>query len=549
MAFGKKEAGARAAASGEKRAKRAKKPLSPKEKKRRILLVVLALAAAVLCATAAAVAFFQRPELPDPVTKEEEFGELTGPKLSGDRKEDFFTFLVIGRDTGGGGNTDTVLLAAYDVKNQEMNVMSIPRDTMVNVNWDVKKINSVYNFNGGGDDGIKALYKEVSELVGFVPDYSVVVEWEAVGELVDAIGGVWYDVPRNMDYEDPSQDLSIHVQKGYQKLNGEQAMGVVRFREGKNGYANGDLGRIETQQGFLKALIEQCLQIDKMTKVFEYARIFTEQVTTDLTINNLAWFGQQAIFGGLTSENVNFITMPCATKSVWSRSYHANLSYVVPNVDELVQVVNESFNPYLDELTSSELDIMYVNSDGTIGCTSGRLQDSKANASVGSRPSNNHTQTVDPDTTTPVEPDVPVEPETPDENTGTGEGGGDNSGNAGTGEGGSGDNGGNTGTGEGGSGDNSGNTGTGEGGSGDNSGNTGTGEGGSGDNGGNTGTGEGGSGDNSGNTGTGESGSGDNSGSTGSGEGGSSDNSGNTDTGGSDGTGNPLPPEGSNAAA
>ena len=63
-----------------------------------------------------------------------------------------------------------------------------------------------------------------------------------------------------------------------------------------------------------------------------------DRVTTDLTINNLAWFGQQAIFGGLTSENVNFITMPCATKSVWSRSYHANLSYVVPNVDELVPV-------------------------------------------------------------------------------------------------------------------------------------------------------------------------------------------------------------------
>ncbi|MCI5842405.1 MAG: LCP family protein [Clostridiales bacterium] len=539
MAFGKKEAGAHAAAANSgKRAKRAQKPLSPKEKKRRILLVVLALVAAALCATAAAVAFFQRPELPDPVTKEEEFGELTGPKLSGDRKEDFFTFLVIGRDTGGGGNTDTVLLAAYDVKNQEMNVMSIPRDTMVNVNWDVKKINSVYNFNGGGDDGIKALYKEVSELVGFVPDYSVVVEWEAVGELVDAIGGVWYDVPRNMDYEDPSQNLSIHVQKGYQKLNGEQAMGVVRFREGKNGYANGDLGRIETQQGFLKALIGQCLQIDKMTKVFEYARIFTEQVTTDLTINNLAWFGQQAIFGGLTSENVNFITMPCTTKSVWSRSYHANLSYVVPNVDELVQVVNESFNPYLDDLSSSELDIMYVNSDGTIACTSGRLQDSKANSSIGSRPGNNHTQTVDPDTTKPVEPDVPVEPEPapPDESSGIGV----NGGNTGTGDGSTGDNGGNTGTGDGGSGENGGNTGTGDGGSGNNGGNTGTGDGGSGDNGGNTGTGDGGSDDNGGNTGTGDGGSGDNGGNTSTGDGG---------TGGSDSTGNPLPPNGNNAVA
>ena len=151
-----------------------------------------------------------------------------------------------------------------------------------------------------------------------------------------------------------------------------------------------------------------------MTKVFEYARIFTEQVTTDLTVNNMAWFAQKAIFGGLTSDNIHFITMPCTTKSVWSRSYHANLSYVVPNVDELIDVVNESFNPYLDDLSSSELDIMYVNSDGTIGCTSGRLQDSKANSSLASRPSSGGgTETVDPDVTDPVEPDVPVEPEDP----------------------------------------------------------------------------------------------------------------------------------------
>lgn len=417
MGFGKKQGGTRvsgAASHAAAKTNRKKRPLSPKEKKRRILIVVLAVAAALLCVAAAVTAFFQRPEIPN--AEGENTLELEGPKLSGDRKEDFFTFLIIGRDTGGGGNTDTILLAAYDIPNQELNVMSIPRDTMVNVSWDVKKINSVYNFNGGGDEGIQALYKEVSELVGFVPDFSVVVEWEAVGELVDAIGGVWYDVPRDMDYEDPAQDLSIHIDAGYQKLNGEQAMGVVRFREGANGYANGDLGRIETQQGFLKALIEQCLQIDKMTKVFEYARIFTEQVTTDLTVNNLAWFAQQAIFGGLTSENIHFITMPCSTESVWSRSYHANLSYVVPNVDELIAVVNESFNPYLDDLTATELDIMYVNSNGTIGCTSGNLQDTRANASLSSRPSGT-TETVDPDTTEPVEPDVPAEPEPTDPGT------------------------------------------------------------------------------------------------------------------------------------
>ena len=68
--------------------------------------------------------------------------------------------------------------------------------------------------------------------MGFEPDFQVVVEWEAVGEIVDAMGGVWFDVPRKMDYEDPYQDLSIHLDKGYQLLNGEQAMGVVRFRDG-----------------------------------------------------------------------------------------------------------------------------------------------------------------------------------------------------------------------------------------------------------------------------------------------------------------------------
>lgn len=68
--------------------------------------------------------------------------------------------LILGRDTGGGGNTDTMLLASYDVTNQKANVSPFPGDTMVNVNWDVKKINSVYNMNGGGEKGINALYKK-----------------------------------------------------------------------------------------------------------------------------------------------------------------------------------------------------------------------------------------------------------------------------------------------------------------------------------------------------------------------------------------------------
>lgn len=370
-----------------KQSKREKTPLTRKEKIRRRALIAITVIAIVFAVGFVAYKMMVvKPKIPiispDSDAQTEDTLDSEAPHLSGNRKDDFFTFLIIGRDTGGGGNTDTILLAAYDVPNQKLNVMSIPRDTMVNVPWDIKKINSVYNYAGGGDKGIAALDDRISQLVGFKPDFQVTVEWEAVGKLVDAIGGVYYDVPRTMDYDDPTQNLHIHVQKGYQKLDGETAMGVVRFRDGKNGYNNGDLGRIETQQGFLKAVVEQCLQIQNITKISEFAQIFTDNVTTNLTINNLAWFAQQAIFDGLKMENVNFVTMPCTGESIWSRSLGQQLSYVVPVTDDLVNLVNESFNPYLESLQADELDIMSVDKNGQIHSSSGSVEDTKANSSA-----------------------------------------------------------------------------------------------------------------------------------------------------------------------
>lgn len=358
---------------------------------RRIYRILIAITAVLLALCIGVLAWFktfgEKPTIPDTddPTNVGNVSDIGKPvRISGDKKQDFFTFLVIGRDTGGGGNTDTVLLVAYDIVSQELNVMSIPRDTMVNVSWDVKKINAVYNFYGGGDEGIEALGKEISQLVGFVPDFQVILEWKAVGELVDALGGVTYDVPRNMYYVDPTQNLKINIKKGVQKLNGNQAMQVVRFRDGPNGYANGDLGRIETQQGFLKAVVQQCLSIKSLTRINELAAVFTENVKTNLTIKNLAWFADKAILSmnGLSMENVHFYTMPCENARVWSRSYHQKLSYVVPKTEELVALVNERFNPYVDDLQSYELDIMKLNSDGTIGSSTGKLEDTKANASL-----------------------------------------------------------------------------------------------------------------------------------------------------------------------
>ena len=324
-----------------------------------------------------------------------DYGDGVQPTVSGERKsENYYTILVMGRDTGGGGQTDTMLLASYDVTNQKATVMSIPRDTMVNVKWDVKKINSVYNQYGQGEKGVKAVYKEISQLVGFEPDYEVVVEWDAIGAIVDAIGGVWFDVPYPMDYHDPYQELVIEQEQGYRLLSGDDAMQVIRWRkndpDSPYGYTKGigDTGRVKIQQDFLKAVIKQVLQLKNVLKVGPLAKVFQENVETDLTFRNILWFGQQAVSGALNGkfsvEDVTFVTMPHSYADAYSRYYSKQLgypwylSYVVPNGKELLKLVNTSLSPYKKEFKLSDLDIMYVNEDGSIGSTSGRVEDAEA---------------------------------------------------------------------------------------------------------------------------------------------------------------------------
>ena len=364
--------------------------LTPEQRQKKIRKRILIAAIAVLAVIVALIvvynAMFRRPDVEeqvDPVPTDTML-DLTGmqPKAGGKRRtEDFYTFLVMGRDTGGGGNTDTLLLVSYNVTDQQLSVMSLPRDIMVNVPWDIKKLNTVYNFYGGGEKGLTAVKEEVADLVGFVPDYEVIVEWEAVGELVEAIGGVWFDVPFDMDYEDPTQDLSIHLKKGYQQLSGEQAMGLIRWRHNNSysvQYPNGDLGRIQTQQEFLKAVIKEALQVKNAAKIMEFSEIFSDNVTTDLSVQNLFWLGKAAILGGLDMENVRFVTMPYEGKAVWSRSVKNYQSYVVPKAAELLELINTHFNPFEHEVSLNEVDLMGVNRDGTLTSTSGKVEDTKA---------------------------------------------------------------------------------------------------------------------------------------------------------------------------
>ena len=362
----------------------------------KVLVVIAVLLAIALIAVLAWKSLFVRPDVGNKPSQADPsgssstmmegigYGDGTGPKADGERKsKDYYSVLILGRDTGGGGNTDTMLLASYDVTNQKASVMSIPRDTMVNVSWDVKKINSVYNVYGGGDKGIRALYKEVAQLVGFEPDFQVVVEWEAVGKLVDAIGGVYFDVPYHMDYHDPYQDLVIEQAKGYRLLDGEDAMQVIRWRknDADSPYGNvqvGDSGRMEIQQDFLMAVIKQMMQPANVMNISKIAKVFEETVQTDMSFQNILWFGQQAFTGGLDLGNVSFFTMPYKSAWAWSRTYQQNLDYVIPDAQALLEIVNNQLSPFSEVFTLSDLDIMYANSDGSVGSTTGRVEDTAA---------------------------------------------------------------------------------------------------------------------------------------------------------------------------
>ena len=354
----------------------------------RLLQAATVIAIIIIAAYLALSAWIRLPEVPNlpgttpggTQTSNEgmfEDAELPNVAKSG-RKPGYYTFLVAGQDVVSGG-TDTILLFTFDTQNKTLNAVSILRDTMINTSASSKRINSVYARNRGSSDlpeaervenGMAALKQEVSKLTGIYPDFYVLVQWEAIGELVDALGGVYFDVPFDMDYDDPYQDLHIHQEAGYRKLNGDDAMQVVRWRKNNTGPSGGDVARTAVQQAFLGAVLDTCLQPAVLLKLPSLAQVFLDNVTTDLSIGNLLAFAQLAV-GMDTEEDVNFTTMP------YTGVYYRGASMVVANEDELLELLNSGLNPYLDDIQSSDLQLMYKKSDGGFGVTNATLADER----------------------------------------------------------------------------------------------------------------------------------------------------------------------------
>ena len=261
-----------------------------------------------------------------------------------ERKKYCYTILAYGVDNDAGGS-DTNMLVRFDAENKKIDVVSLPRDTLMS---NGHKLNSSYN-NGGTEK----LRSNIEDMLGIPVDFYVSVDLKGFIALIDQIGGVDFDVPEDMDYDDPYQDLHIHFKAGLQHLSGQKSMEVVRFRHNNDGtgYGTEDIGRIGTQQAFLKAVAKQLLQIGNVKNIPALVDIFYTYVKTDLTTGNLVWLGNEAL--NIGTENIHFATLPGD-----GSGYYNKQSVYVLDAQATCDLVNEALNPYNEALTLEDMDIL-----------------------------------------------------------------------------------------------------------------------------------------------------------------------------------------------
>lgn len=342
------------AAQKSRRSRRVQEEPSPKKKKghpiRNLLLFLLILA--VL--TAVLLLLFFQP-----------------PAAAEGHRDGAYTLLLAGTD-GDGTRTDTMMLVYIDTDTGELSLLSIPRDTLVSLSMSVPKLNGVYGQAGTGEAGMEALMEQVTLLLGYRPDGYVLVNFDAVEEIVDILGGVEFDVPVDMEYSDPAQDLYISLSAGLQTLTGEQALWVLRYR---SGYALADLDRVAVQRELVQAMAEQCLSLSAVTKLPQLLAVYQEDVLSDLSFRNLVGLAMAVMRCDI--ENAAMNTLP--GEAVW----YSSGSYYQVDLEEAAELLNSSYNPLETEITTADLLVVNVVSGSlvTLGGASAASESSTAESS------------------------------------------------------------------------------------------------------------------------------------------------------------------------
>lgn len=269
-----------------------------------------------------------------------------------DKETGKINVLMVGLDKGG-FRTDTILIATYDLDENKIDILSIPRDTRMYVGGRYQKINCAYAISQNGKrKGINGTIEAVSRLTAIPINYYVEFTCDAFRKTIDALGGVDYDVPQNMNYDDPYQNLHIHLTKGPQHLDGDKAEQLVRFRK----YPMGDIDRVKVQQNFMKALAEQKLNATILDKIPDIFEVIESEINTNFSITSVSKYLLNV--ADLKSENIKAYSLPGVSDS---ESYGA--SYWIPNMTELGELITNTFGYDASAITIHSADGSSISKD------------------------------------------------------------------------------------------------------------------------------------------------------------------------------------------
>jgi LCP family protein required for cell wall assembly len=269
-----------------------------------------------------------------------------GTDSAGEASEKHGTYIILaaGNDEVS-GLTDVIMLVAFDTENMKINVVQIPRDTYFHyTDRAYRKINGASSALGGIDKFAEAL--ETS--FGINIDYTVQFSLDAFGRMVDLIGGVPVNIPYEMDYEDPYQNLYIHLDAGEHVLDGEDAKQFVRFR---SGYVRGDIARTDAQKIFMAAFVNKLTTGVSILKVPSIISVMIDDVKTNMTFAECLGFAQKAM--AVKTTDVVMITMPGND----ARTDVSGAWYYIINRSAALEVINSYLNtsgiPVTDETFDS----------------------------------------------------------------------------------------------------------------------------------------------------------------------------------------------------
>lgn len=274
--------------------------------------------------------------------------------------------------------TDSIMVVSYNPQTQQASMLSIPRDTYVGkrdrntatANYLASyKVNSVYR-NG---TNIPEAIERIEELVGIDIDNYVLIDTNAIVQIVDAIGGVKFNVPIDMNYDDTNQNLHIHLQAGEQLIDGNKAEQLLRFRHNQDytsypeEYGDNDLGRMRTQREFIQATLKQLIKFENITKVLNLLDIVFDNVKTDLTLETIKYYVPYAF--KFNMENIQSGMVPGTNEKcngIWV--YVANKKQTKELVDELftdIEIIEDNTNMIegtnADDTSEKEIKIELLN--------------------------------------------------------------------------------------------------------------------------------------------------------------------------------------------